>query len=103
MGQPMSGGPVSVWDLGDQLPAQHPALPNTQFLVGQFDPYADVEAGKRVVMEHFYRGMRRHFGILMTADLGHNVLGLGYLDADERARVRQQAQSFLAELDSWEG
>jgi deoxyribodipyrimidine photolyase-related protein len=38
-------------------------LPNTQFLSGQFDPLP--QAGKRVVMENFYRQMRRHFGLLM--------------------------------------
>jgi deoxyribodipyrimidine photolyase-related protein len=35
--------------------------------------------------------------------LGRNVLGLKYLDADERARVRRQTQSFLADLDYREG
>ncbi len=43
-------------------------LPNTQFLVGQFDPYPAAPPEKRVVMEFFYREMRRHFGVLMTAD-----------------------------------
>lgn len=42
-------------------------LPNTQFLVGQFDPYPKAETGKRVVMEHFYRRMRRHFDVLMAS------------------------------------
>ncbi|HRL11839.1 MAG TPA: cryptochrome/photolyase family protein, partial [Aggregatilineales bacterium] len=43
-------------------------LPNTQFLVGQFDPFADVPRGKATVMEYFYRAMRRRFDILMDGD-----------------------------------
>ena len=43
-------------------------LPNTQFLVGQFDPYPDAEAKQRVVMEYFYRRMRRHFDLLMASE-----------------------------------
>jgi deoxyribodipyrimidine photolyase-related protein len=38
-------------------------LPNTQFLSGQFNPLP--QAGKRVVMENFYRQMRHHFDLLM--------------------------------------
>lgn len=40
-------------------------LPNTQFLGGRFDP---APAGKKVIMETFYRAMRRHFGLLMDGD-----------------------------------
>jgi deoxyribodipyrimidine photolyase-related protein len=43
-------------------------LPNTQFLIGQFDPYPDAPPDKRIVMEYFYRAMRRHFGLLMTPE-----------------------------------
>jgi deoxyribodipyrimidine photolyase-related protein len=43
-------------------------LPNTQFLIGQFDPYPDALPDKRIVMEYFYRAMRRHFGLLMTPE-----------------------------------
>jgi deoxyribodipyrimidine photolyase-related protein len=42
-------------------------VPNTQFLVGQFDPYPDADRDRRVVMEYFYRAMRRHFQVLMDA------------------------------------
>lgn len=41
-------------------------LPNTQFLNGSFDIIPLSE--KRVVMENFYRQMRRHFGLLMEND-----------------------------------
>jgi deoxyribodipyrimidine photolyase-related protein len=43
-------------------------LPNTQFLVGQHDPFVGAPADRRIVMEHFYRAMRRHFGVLMADD-----------------------------------
>ena len=43
-------------------------VPNTQFLTGQHDPYPDPVPGKRYVMEHFYRKMRRHYGLLLESD-----------------------------------
>ncbi len=42
-------------------------LPNTQFLVGQHDPFPSASLDRRVVMETFYRAMRRHFDVLMDA------------------------------------
>lgn len=42
-------------------------LPNTQFLIGRFDPYAG-ESPKRTVMETFYRRMRQHFDLLLDPD-----------------------------------
>lgn len=41
-------------------------VPNTQFLVGRYDPFPN--PNKRVVLETFYRAMRRHFGVLMNGD-----------------------------------
>lgn len=43
-------------------------LPNTQFLVGRYNPIPDPEPHKRYVMEHFYRDMRRHFDVLLDGD-----------------------------------
>ncbi len=40
-------------------------LPNTQFLIGQHNPFPNLPPVKRVVQEQFYRAMRRHFGVLM--------------------------------------
>jgi deoxyribodipyrimidine photolyase-related protein len=40
-------------------------LPNTQFLVGRYDPYPEAKPDHRVVMEYFYRKMRRHFDVLL--------------------------------------
>ncbi len=41
-------------------------VPNTQFLVGTFNPYPQPQPDKAYVMEHFYRRMRRHFDVLMN-------------------------------------
>jgi deoxyribodipyrimidine photolyase-related protein len=54
--------------LGDLLGLPVETLPNTQFLIGQFDPYPGAPPDKRIVMESFYREMRRHFAVLMTAE-----------------------------------
>lgn len=43
-------------------------LPNSQFLVERYNPLATPEEGKRYVMEHFYRAMRRHFNVLIDED-----------------------------------
>ena len=48
-------------------------LPNTQFLSGQYDPIPEPQAGKRYVMETFYRAMRRRFNLLMEP--GNNPVG----------------------------
>jgi deoxyribodipyrimidine photolyase-related protein len=66
-------------------------LPNTQFLTGRFDPYPSVEPGKRVVMEHFYRRMRRHFDILMTSD-GQPLGGRWNYDAENRKPLPRGAE-----------
>jgi deoxyribodipyrimidine photolyase-related protein len=49
-----------------QIPVQ--VLPNRQFLSSAYDPYPDVGPDKRVVMEYFYRKMRRHFEVLMDGE-----------------------------------
>ncbi|MBC8162437.1 MAG: cryptochrome/photolyase family protein [Roseiflexaceae bacterium] len=41
-------------------------LPNTQFLVEQHNPVPT--APRKIVMENFYRAMRRHFGVLLESD-----------------------------------
>jgi deoxyribodipyrimidine photolyase-related protein len=40
-------------------------LPNTQFLVEQYNPNPHPQPGKHYILETFYRDMRRHFHILM--------------------------------------
>jgi deoxyribodipyrimidine photolyase-related protein len=55
-------------------------LPNTQFLVGQYDPFPGTS--KRIIMENFYRAMRRHFNLLM--DGAEPVGGQWNYDKDNR-------------------
>jgi deoxyribodipyrimidine photolyase-related protein len=66
-------------------------LPNTQFLVGHFDPYADSRAGQRVIMDHFYRKMRRRFGVLLTSD-GRPAGGRWNYDAENRRPLPRDAR-----------
>lgn len=40
-------------------------IPNTQFLLGQYNPIPDPETDKRYVMEQFYRKMRHQFDVLL--------------------------------------
>lgn len=51
-----------------QLDVPVEVLPNTQFLLGQFNPVPNPQPGKRYVMERFYRQMRQHFDVLMDGD-----------------------------------
>jgi deoxyribodipyrimidine photolyase-related protein len=51
--------------LPDLLEIPVRVLPNQQFWVESFDPAPDAEPEKRVVMEYFYRDMRRRFEILV--------------------------------------
>jgi deoxyribodipyrimidine photolyase-related protein len=60
-------------------------LPNTQFLVGRHNPIPHPAAGRRYVMETFYRAMRRHFDLLM--DGGEPVGGRWNYDAENRRRL----------------
>jgi len=55
-------------ELADRLGIEVTVLPNTQFLVERFDPFAEHPTGKRTVMGNFYRQMRQHFDILIEGD-----------------------------------
>lgn len=55
-------------ELGPALGLPVDVLPNTQFLVGRFDPFPNPQPGRRYVMEPFYRAMRRAFGVLLDGD-----------------------------------
>jgi deoxyribodipyrimidine photolyase-related protein len=63
-------------------------LPNRQFLVGQFDPQPG--AGGRLVLEQFYRALRRRFGILMAGDAP--VGGRWNFDRDNRRPLPRSLQ-----------
>ena len=77
--------------LADRLGIPVTLLPNTQFLTGRFDPYPEAQPGKRVIMEHFYRRMRRHFGILMTPE-DHPVGDRWNYDAENRKPLPKGAR-----------
>lgn len=57
-------------------------LPNTQFLIGHYNPIPQPEPDRAYVMEHFYRAMRRHFDVLMDGD--EPVAGQWNFDRDNR-------------------
>ena len=56
-------------------------LPNSQFLIGRFTP--GPASGKKMILENFYRTMRRHWGLLLDAE-GNPVGGLWNFDHDNR-------------------
>jgi deoxyribodipyrimidine photolyase-related protein len=56
-------------------------LPNTQFLVGRHDLFPAPQ--KRVILETFYRAMRRHWGLLIEEN-GEPAGGAWNFDADNR-------------------
>lgn len=74
-------------------------LPNTQFLTGQFSPCPTPKPGKRVVMENFYREMRRHFDVLMEAD---GTPSGGRWNFDEENRKPLPSRIALPESPGWE-
>ncbi|MCB0059858.1 MAG: cryptochrome/photolyase family protein, partial [Caldilineaceae bacterium] len=56
-------------------------LPNTQFLSGRHDPYPQPD--KRVILENFYRSLRRHWKLLID-DAGAPVGGAWNFDQENR-------------------
>jgi deoxyribodipyrimidine photolyase-related protein len=66
-------------------------IPNTQFLVGRYNPYPDPEPGKRHVQESFYRKMRAQFNLLMEAD-GKPRGGKWNFDKENRRRLPKSEQ-----------
>lgn len=54
--------------LGERCGLRALVLPNTQFLVGRYNPIPDPVPDKQYVMEYFYRDMRRAFDVLMEGD-----------------------------------
>lgn len=84
-------------------------LPNTHFLIGHYNPYPAAGSSpgqttgqttrKRVLLENFYREMRRHFGILLED--GAQPVG-GKWNFDEENRKPLPAGLRLPEPDGWE-
>lgn len=56
-------------------------IPNTQLLVGRYDPFPG--ATKRVVLEQFYRAQRRHWRLLLD-DNGEPAGGVWNFDRENR-------------------
>ena len=69
--------------LSDRLGIPVTVAPNGQMLVEQYDPEPSPKPGKRVVMETFYRAMRRHFDVLLDGD-GEPVGGQWNFDKENR-------------------
>lgn len=75
----------------EQLTIPATVLPNTQILVGRFDPFPDAEGDKRYVHEQFYWKMRKHFDLLMQPD-GSPVGDNWNYDKSNRLRLPNEAQ-----------
>jgi deoxyribodipyrimidine photolyase-related protein len=77
---------VRAWQLGrmaEELGVPVEVEPNAMFLVERHDPIPDPEPGRFYKMEHFYRAMRRHTGLLIEPD-GRPTGGTWNLDAENR-------------------
>ncbi|MEN9933513.1 MAG: hypothetical protein RLZZ387_92 [Chloroflexota bacterium] len=77
--------------LTERLGVPVEVLPNTQFLVGEADPLPGSPPGKRVVMETFYRTMRRRHGMLLESD-GAPAGGAWNFDHDNRRPLPRGAR-----------
>ncbi|MEO1442403.1 MAG: cryptochrome/photolyase family protein [Chloroflexota bacterium] len=76
--------------LADVVGCEVELLPNTQFITSQFNPYADADPDKNVVMEHFYRKLRQHHNVLMD-DSDNPTGGEWNYDKDNREKLPKQA------------
>ncbi len=89
----MASAEYAQWQLQqslvDALALPVEILPNTQFLVGSFDPIPNPTPGKRYVMENFYRAMRREFGVLLDSR-GEPEGGRWNFDAENRKPLPKQ-------------
>lgn len=68
--------------LGELLGIPVQVLPNTQFLVGRYNPYP-TPGDRKVVLENFYRAMRKHWGLLLD-EAGGPVGGSWNFDRENR-------------------
>lgn len=67
--------------LADVLDTPVTVQPNTQFLCGRFDPYP--KPGKKVILENFYRAMRRRWKLLLD-ESGEPIGGAWNFDRENR-------------------
>lgn len=78
--------------LGRKLECPLRVVPGTQFLCSRQE-FRDMAQGKqRLLMEHFYRGMRRRTGLLLEDD-GHPTGGAWNYDVENRATFRDWKKS----------
>lgn len=77
--------------LSDRLGIPVALLPNSQFLVGQQNPYPDPEPDKQYRQEYFYREIRRSFRILLDED-GQPLGGEWNYDHQNREPLPEQIQ-----------
>jgi deoxyribodipyrimidine photolyase-related protein len=77
--------------LGTTLEIPVELLPNTQFLVGQFDPFPTADPAQTPIMATFYKAMRRHFGVLLDST-GRPIGGQWSFDAENRKPLPRNAQ-----------
>lgn len=84
-------------------------LPNTQFLVGRFNPYPEVKPGKRVVLEYFscpfkcpnWDFLLEHQETFQSNPRMNLMLSnLCHLDSEERSLMRQESSRFLHTFQS---
>lgn len=77
--------------LGAALGLPVDLLPNTQFLVGQHDPFPGADPARTPIMATFYKAMRRHFGVLLDAG-GGPLGGRWSYDTDNRKPLPRAAR-----------
>jgi deoxyribodipyrimidine photolyase-related protein len=76
-------GRAFQYSLKEKLGAEVHILDNTQFLSARYDPLPRIESGDTVRQETFYRKMRAHYDVLMTAS-GEPVGGQWNFDKKNR-------------------
>lgn len=76
-----SGRTLQQTKLAHWLDTPVTVLPNTQFLCGRYDPYP--KPGKKVILENFYRAMRKHWKLLLD-EHGEPVGGAWNFDRENR-------------------
>ena len=80
------------WETSLNIPVT--IIPNSQFLVGRYNPYPEPLSGKRYVQEGFYRKMRQHFNLLMQAN-GEPRGGQWNFDKENRRKLPKSVQPAL--------
>jgi deoxyribodipyrimidine photolyase-related protein len=69
--------------LSERLGTTVEVVPNSHFLIEQLPPARLENSSKKLIMEQFYRQMRKHFGVLIEAD-GSPTGGNWNYDAENR-------------------